>query len=54
MIELPNHYFFVATQFHPEFRSRPLHSHPLFVALLNAAYSKKQGLPSPWSHVLAR
>jgi CTP synthase len=54
MIELPNHYFFVATQFHPEFRSRPLHPHPLFVALLNAAYSKKQGLPSPWSHVLVR
>jgi len=54
MIELPNHYFFVATQFHPEFRSRPLHPHPLFVALLNAAYSKKQGLPSPWSRVLVR
>jgi len=54
MIELPNHYFFVATQFHPEFRSRPLHPHPLFVALLNAAYSKKQRLPSPWSRVLVR
>jgi CTP synthase len=54
MIELPNHYFFVATQFHPEFRSRPLNPHPLFVALLNAAYSKKQGLPSPRSHVLVR
>ena len=54
MIELPNHYFFVATQFHPEFRSRPLHPHPLFVALLNAAYNKKQGLPSPWSHVLVK
>jgi CTP synthase len=54
MIELPNHYFFVATQFHPEFRSRPLNPHPLFVALLNAAYSKKQGLPSPWSHMLVR
>lgn len=49
IIELPHHFFFVATQFHPEFRSRPLRPHPLFVALLNAAYRKKHGLPSPYS-----
>ncbi len=49
MIELPNHYFFVATQFHPEFRSRPLRPHPLFMALLRAAYNKKHLLPSPYS-----
>ncbi len=49
MIELPNHYFFVATQFHPEFRSRPLRPHPLFAALLRAAYNRKHGLPSPYS-----
>ncbi len=30
IIELPNHPFFVACQFHPEFRSRPNRSHPLF------------------------
>ncbi|MDD4606749.1 MAG: CTP synthase [Patescibacteria group bacterium] len=30
MIELPNHPFFVACQFHPEFKSRPIHPHPLF------------------------
>jgi len=30
IIELPNHPFFVATQFHPEFKSRPLRPHPLF------------------------
>ena len=30
IIELPNHPFFVGTQFHPEFKSRPLQPHPLF------------------------
>jgi CTP synthase len=49
IIEIPSHYFFVATQFHPEFRSRPLRPHPLFAALLNAAYSRKRGMPSPYS-----
>jgi CTP synthase len=37
MIELPGHPFFVATQAHPEFKSRPLQPHPLFVAFLRAA-----------------
>ncbi|MBZ9572989.1 gamma-glutamyl-gamma-aminobutyrate hydrolase family protein, partial [Patescibacteria group bacterium] len=30
IVEIPNHPFFVATQFHPEFKSRPLRPHPLF------------------------
>jgi CTP synthase len=30
IIELKNHPFFLATQFHPEFKSRPLNPHPLF------------------------
>jgi len=30
IIELPNHPFFIATQFHPELKSRPLAPHPLF------------------------
>jgi len=30
IIELENHPFFVGTQFHPEFKSRPLRPHPLF------------------------
>jgi len=37
IIEIPNHKFFVATQFHPEFKSRPLSPHPLFVGLLKAS-----------------
>jgi CTP synthase len=37
MIELPAHPFFIASQFHPEFRSRPNRAHPLFAGLLEAA-----------------
>ena len=37
IIELPNHPFFVGTQFHPEFKSRPLKPHPLFLAFVKAA-----------------
>ena len=37
IIELPDHKFFVGTQFHPEFKSRPLHPHPLFAAFIKAA-----------------
>ncbi len=37
MIELPDHPFFIATQFHPEFKSRPNRAHPLFRGLVAAA-----------------
>ena len=42
MVELPadKHPYFVACQFHPEFKSRPLDPHPLFEAFLRAAKSK--------------
>ena len=36
MIELPGHPYFVACQFHPEFKSRPLDPHPLFAAFIAA------------------
>jgi CTP synthase len=36
IIELKNHPFFVATQFHPEFKSRPLRPHPLFREFIRA------------------
>jgi len=44
IIEMPNHPFFVATQFHPEFRSRPNNPHPLFLGFVQAAF-KKTDLP---------
>lgn len=37
MIELPEHPFFLATQAHPEFNSRPNRAHPLFSGLIAAA-----------------
>ncbi len=37
IIELRNHPFFVATQFHPEFKSRPNRAHPLFREFIRAA-----------------
>ena len=40
VIELKNHPFFVATQFHPEFKSRPLAPHPLFREFIKAAIRK--------------
>jgi len=37
IIELKDHPFFVATQFHPEFKSRPLEPHPLFKEFIRVA-----------------
>ncbi|NPA23339.1 MAG: CTP synthase [Crenarchaeota archaeon] len=37
IVELSDHIFYMGTQFHPEFRSRPLRPHPVFVGLLDAA-----------------
>jgi len=37
MIELENHPWYLGCQFHPEFKSRPVHPHPLFVAFLRAS-----------------
>lgn len=39
MIEVPAHPFFIATQAHPEFKSRPNRPHPLFAGLVKAAIS---------------
>jgi CTP synthase len=42
MIELPGHPFFVASQFHPEFRSTPRDGHPLFTGFVKAARAYRQ------------
>jgi CTP synthase len=39
--ELPDHPWFLAVQFHPEFQSRPLKPHPLFASFVGAAYRQK-------------
>ena len=41
MVELPQNDWFVACQFHPEFKSRPEHPHPLFAGLINAINKRK-------------
>lgn len=40
IIELPGHPFFIATQFHPEFRSRPSNAHPLFLGFAQACLNR--------------
>lgn len=41
IVELKNHPFFVGTQFHPEFKSRPMRPHPLFREFVRSAVSRK-------------
>ncbi len=43
MIELPRdvHPFFVGCQFHPEYKSKPLNAHPLFVSFVKAAFENR-------------
>ena len=41
MIELPSHPWFVACQFHPEFKSRPYAPHPLFASFIQASMEAK-------------
>ncbi len=36
-VEIPSHKFFVGVQYHPEFKSRPNHAHPLFREFVRAA-----------------
>ncbi len=41
IIELPHHPWFLGCQFHPEFKSKPLAPHPLFVSFIRAAYENR-------------
>ncbi len=41
IIEIPDHPWFIATQFHPELRSRPAHPHPLFASFIEAAVRRR-------------
>ena len=41
VIELPNHPWFIATQFHPEFTSTPRDGHPLFTGFIRAARAER-------------
>ncbi len=43
IVEIKDHPWFVGTQFHPEFKSRPTNPHPLFRDFVKAALAKKNG-----------
>jgi CTP synthase len=43
IIELPDHPYFIAGQFHPELKSRPTRPHPLFREFVGAALARRQG-----------
>ncbi len=42
IIEIPSHKFFIACQFHPEFKSRPVRCHPLFDGFIEASKDNKK------------
>jgi CTP synthase len=42
IIELKNHPWFLAVQFHPEFQSKPNQAHPLFAAFIAATLKRKK------------
>ena len=47
IFELPDKYFFMSTQFHAEFKSRPARPSPPYFGLIRAALDKKLGKPAP-------
>jgi CTP synthase len=42
MVEIPDHPYFLACQFHPEFKSRPLEPHPMFKGFIEAALKRRE------------
>ncbi len=46
ILELPGHPYFIASQFHPEFMSRPMRPRPLFVGLVQACLARRKLLVS--------
>ncbi len=47
IIEVPTHPFFLACQFHPEFKSKPLEPHPIFRDFIAASYKNRARANSP-------
>ena len=40
IVEIKDHPYFIAGQFHPEFKTRPNRPHPLFSGLITAAFNR--------------
>jgi CTP synthase len=47
IFELPDKYFYMGTQFHAEFKSRPVRPSPPYYGLIKASLDKKLGKPAP-------
>jgi CTP synthase len=45
IIEIPDHPWFIACQFHPEFTSTPRDGHPLFCGFIKAALDQRKAQP---------
>ncbi len=45
IVELPAHPFYIASQFHPEFLSKPNRPHPLFKGFIAAAHQRQHHQP---------
>ena len=46
IVELPTHPWYVAVQFHPEFKSKPRRPHPLFAGFVEASFRHKEAAPA--------
>jgi CTP synthase len=46
IIEIPGHPYFLGCQFHPEFKSKPLEPHPLFLEFVKASYRNRKVRPA--------
>jgi CTP synthase len=53
IVEIPSHPFFLACQFHPEFKSKPLEPHPLFRDFVAASYRNRADQQQPADTVAA-
>ncbi|HEX6879401.1 MAG TPA: CTP synthase [Terriglobales bacterium] len=42
IVEIPDHPYFLGCQFHPEFKSKPLEPHPLFLSFIKASYDNRR------------
>jgi CTP synthase len=54
ILELPDHPWFLACQFHPEFLSRPQDPHPLFAAFVRASYERAKATAGDTGEQAAR
>ena len=52
--EITSHPYFIAVQYHPEFKSRPWQPHPLFAGFVGAAYTRHKGAGTPKSATAAK